>query len=111
MSFFNLDDTPILAASGVTLNTEERATLASSLVCLRDAENFHTVALWGKILGIQKDYLIAQALKGDDLFNKKWFYRYGFTAFLLTIFGFARNKRYRAMAHKRIRRKDLDSSR
>lgn len=75
MSFLNLDDLPLVSLSGTTLNIEERSALASSLVVLKDAESFNTVAFWGKIFGLNKDYLIAQALSDDNLFKRKWFYR------------------------------------
>lgn len=75
MSFLNLDDLSYLSSAGDTLNIEEQTSLRSSLVTLQDAENFASVAFWGKILGVQQDYYIAQAFPTANLFKKKYFYR------------------------------------
>jgi radial spoke head protein 9 len=61
---------------GFTINIEERASINASLVLLRDSEKFERMKLWGKIIGIQKDYWIAEATGADRFKDKKYFYRY-----------------------------------
>ena len=62
--FTNLD---YLGSSGVVLSVEQQATLQSSLVVLRREHKFRRVKLWGIILGINKDYFIAQGVSTDEL--------------------------------------------
>lgn len=50
----------IQQANGFTLNVEERAALQSSLLLLKRNGKFNRLVFWGKILGLQKDYLIVQ---------------------------------------------------
>ncbi|TPX43597.1 hypothetical protein SeLEV6574_g04967 [Synchytrium endobioticum] len=73
MSFLNFDDINYFSLAGFTLNPEERAALSSSLILLRQHERLLSTFLWGKILGIQKDYFVAQGIT-DDLFARKYFY-------------------------------------
>ncbi|TPX30440.1 hypothetical protein SmJEL517_g05994 [Synchytrium microbalum] len=73
MSFLNFDDIHYFSLAGFTLNAEERAALSSSLVLLRQHERLSSTSLWGKVLGIQKDYFVAQGIT-DDLFARKYFY-------------------------------------
>jgi hypothetical protein len=54
-----IDDLPVATLSGQTLTLEERASLRPSLVLLRNAEALDYVSIWGKVLGLQKDYLVA----------------------------------------------------
>lgn len=74
MSFLALDDLPYLSLAGFTLNTEEKAAIASSLEVKQDQEKLDDIWLWGKILGVQRDYLIAQAV-ADNVFARKFYYR------------------------------------
>ncbi len=50
----------IQQANAHTLNVEERAALQSSLFSLKRSGKFVKLLFWGKIFGLQKDYLIAQ---------------------------------------------------
>ncbi|KAI9140145.1 radial spoke head protein 9 [Paraphysoderma sedebokerense] len=67
-----LADLPYFSTAGFTFNVEERSSLSSSLITLKHSQNFDRVFLWGKVLGIQHDYLIA----GCESPNKttKWMY-------------------------------------
>lgn len=47
-------------ANGFTLNVEERAALQSSLPLLKRNGKFTRLVFWGKVFGLQKDYLIVQ---------------------------------------------------
>ncbi|KAJ3308859.1 Radial spoke head protein 9 [Boothiomyces sp. JEL0838] len=62
MSFYSLDSLDLFNPAGVTLNVEERATLRSSLILKQEEEKLSFIALWGKLLGINRDYYISQAL-------------------------------------------------
>ena len=75
MSFASLEDLTYFSLAGFTLNQEEKAVLASSLQVKKDQEKLATISFWGKIQGLQRDYLIAQST-GDSLFDRKYFYRY-----------------------------------
>jgi radial spoke head protein 9 len=74
MSFLDLSDITQFSLVGTTLNVEERSVLATSLKIKADDEKLSNVYLWGKILGIHKDYMIAQA-PHDNPFSRKYFYR------------------------------------
>ncbi|KAI8592249.1 Radial spoke head protein 9 [Geranomyces variabilis] len=74
MSFLCLDDVPYFTLAGFTLNIEERAALASSLQTKKAQEKLDNIWLWGKVLGVQRDYLVAQALSSDDPFSRKFYY-------------------------------------
>jgi hypothetical protein len=44
---------------------------------LKDNEKLDSAHFWGKIFGIQKDYLIAQAtFPNETIFKRKFYYRY-----------------------------------
>ena len=75
MAFYNLDTLDTFNLAGFALNVEEQASLKSSLIIKRDEEKFTEISLWGKLLGIQQDYFIAQAFN-DSAFKRKYFYRY-----------------------------------
>lgn len=75
MAFFNLDTLDTFNLAGFALNVEEQASLKASLIIKRDEEKFTEISLWGKLLGIQQDYFIAQAFN-DSAFKRKYFYRY-----------------------------------
>jgi len=70
---FLMDDLDYLSLGGFTINYEDRAGLNCSLRILKDAEKYENVSLWGRILGVQKDYFIAQCWN-DDIFDRKYFY-------------------------------------
>jgi len=70
---FLMDDIDYLNLGGFTINYEDRAGLNSSLRILKDAEKYENASLWGRILGVQKDYFIAQCWN-DDIFGRKYFY-------------------------------------
>ncbi|KAJ3025413.1 UNVERIFIED_CONTAM: Radial spoke head protein 9 [Siphonaria sp. JEL0065] len=61
--------------AGVTLNAQERAVMTTSLRVKAEAEKLQNLCFWGKILAIQKDYMIAQA-NGANLFDRKFFYSF-----------------------------------
>ena len=75
MAFYNLDIVDNFNLVGFTLNVEEQSSLKASLIIKRDEEKFSDVFLWGKLLGIQQDYFIAQGVH-DSPFDRKYFYRY-----------------------------------
>ena len=52
-------DLSYISQTGMTLNLEERLQLHLALQTLNQRENFEEIKLWGKILGIVKDYFIA----------------------------------------------------
>ncbi|KAJ3412508.1 Radial spoke head protein 9 [Chytridiales sp. JEL 0842] len=81
MSFLDLQDISQFSLVGFTLNVEERSVLSTSLKVKADDERLPNVYLWGKILGIQKDYLIAQA-PHDNPFSRKYFYSTDLTTWL-----------------------------
>lgn len=65
----------IPAATGQCLNPEEHAAVQTSLLLLRSAENLAGgVQLWGKVLGVDKDYLVAEGRGEDLLLERKFFY-------------------------------------
>lgn len=61
------------APSGHTLNVEQRAALQSSLPLLKKNLKLSTVNFWGKVFGIEKDYLIAQGFEPNLFSSKKNF--------------------------------------
>ncbi|KAJ3306678.1 Radial spoke head protein 9 [Kappamyces sp. JEL0829] len=73
MAFYSLDTFDTFNLAGFTLNAEERATLRNSLIIKQDEEKLSNITLWGKLLGIQQDYFIAQGFQ-TDLFKRKYFY-------------------------------------
>ncbi|KAI8616197.1 hypothetical protein BC830DRAFT_1063664 [Chytriomyces sp. MP71] len=66
---------------GLTLNAQERAVMQTSLQVKAEAEKLSYLSFWGKILGIQKDYMIAQA-SGGNLFARKFYYSLDLTNWL-----------------------------
>ncbi|KAJ3182887.1 Radial spoke head protein 9 [Gaertneriomyces sp. JEL0708] len=74
MSYLKLEDISYLSLAGFTLNPEERTALESSLLLKQNEEKLNHVSLWGKILGIQRDYYIAQATNNENVFARKYFY-------------------------------------
>ncbi|PRP72787.1 hypothetical protein PROFUN_07687 [Planoprotostelium fungivorum] len=60
-------------SSGYTLNVEERASLQTSLPILKRNLKFSRVNFWGKVFGINRDYLIAQGFGSDHFGQRKSF--------------------------------------
>lgn len=73
MSFAALEDLNYFSLVGFTLNVEERSVLNSSMATKKAEEKLSNIFLWGKVLGIQRDYYIAQST-GATLFERKYFY-------------------------------------
>ncbi|XP_035000476.2 radial spoke head protein 9 homolog [Hippoglossus stenolepis] len=69
--YFSLE---LVAGSGNTLNVEQRAALQTSLVILQKNYKFQRVMLWGKVLGLKADYLIAQGRGEDEMKDRKNLY-------------------------------------
>ncbi|XP_073349582.1 radial spoke head protein 9 homolog [Pagrus major] len=66
----------LVAGSGQTLNVEQRAALQTSLVILKKNYKFSRVLFWGKILGLNEDYFIAQGRGEDEMQDKKYLYSF-----------------------------------
>lgn len=69
-------DLDLLAFSGIVFSPEQRASLQTSLVILKDQYRFKTIHLWGKILGVSDDYYIIQGRQKDELRDRQFLYRY-----------------------------------
>ncbi|XP_072218703.1 radial spoke head protein 9 homolog [Leuresthes tenuis] len=57
----------LVAGSGNVLTIEQRAALQTSLLILKKNYKFKRVLFWGKILGLKRDYFIAQGRGEDEL--------------------------------------------
>ncbi|KAK9533413.1 hypothetical protein VZT92_008532 [Zoarces viviparus] len=68
------DSLELVAGSGIILSVEQRAALQTSLVLLKKNYKFHRVLFWGKILGIKRDYFIAQGRGENEMQDKKNLY-------------------------------------
>lgn len=73
MAFYSLETVDTFNLAGFTLNVEETSSLKASLIVKKDEEKLEEIALWGKLLGVQQDYFIAQAYD-SELFKRKYFY-------------------------------------
>jgi hypothetical protein len=71
-----VEDIHLASLSGYCFNTEEKTALRQSTTLLKDAEKLGAVQVWGKILGVQKDYIVVQTFNDDFLVGKKYFYRF-----------------------------------
>jgi len=71
---FNLD-LDLLAYSGIVFSPEQRASLQTSLVILKEQYKFKTIHFWGKILGVKDDYFIIQGRHQNELKNRQFLYR------------------------------------
>ena len=69
-------DIDFVGSSGIILSPEQKTTLHTSLIILRNNQKFDRVYFWGKILGIKDDYYVAQGMRGNVLAEKKTFYRF-----------------------------------
>jgi len=67
-------DLDLLAYSGIVFSPEQRASLQTSLIILKEQYKFKTVHLWGKILGISEDYFIIQGRQKDELKDRQFLY-------------------------------------
>jgi hypothetical protein len=67
-----------IALSGNVLSAEEMVNLQSSLVVLKNENQCNRIVFWGKILGIQRDYHIAQGFRESVIGKRITFYRYVF---------------------------------
>uniref|UniRef100_A0A4W3H155 Radial spoke head protein 9 homolog n=1 Tax=Callorhinchus milii TaxID=7868 RepID=A0A4W3H155_CALMI len=63
-----------LSSSGLLLSPEQKAALQTSLELVRKQYRLRSVYLWGKILGLNADYLVAQGVEKDELYNRKTLY-------------------------------------
>jgi radial spoke head protein 9 len=68
-------DLDLLAYSGIVFSPEQRASLLTSLIVLKEQYKFKTIHLWGKILGISEDYFIIQGRQKDELKDRQFLYR------------------------------------
>jgi radial spoke head protein 9 len=64
-----------LGPNGQTLNIEQKAALQTSLPLLKKNSKFDRVIFWGKIVGLQRDYLIAQGFGTSLIGTPKSFCR------------------------------------
>lgn len=67
---------PISAANGVTLSIEERLKLETQLDKLKSDIKSDEMWFWGKIMGVEKDYYVAEAIyyKEHPVFPQKKFF-------------------------------------
>ncbi|KAK3518177.1 hypothetical protein QTP70_033873 [Hemibagrus guttatus] len=66
----------LVCGNGLTLSSEQRAALHTSLIMLKRNYKFHRVLFWGKILGIKNDYFIAQGVGEDEMKDRKCLYSF-----------------------------------
>jgi hypothetical protein len=60
--------------TGHVLTFEERAHLKFSMIEVKLNEDFESIVFWGKLFGIQNDYLIIVATKINQHVEKKYFF-------------------------------------
>lgn len=82
MAFFSdaMDSTlysymELVAGNGCILSVEQRTALQTSLVGLKKNYKFRRVLFWGRILGLEHDYFIAQGRRENEMRDKKNLYR------------------------------------
>lgn len=68
-------DLDLLAYSGIIFSPEQRASLQTSLIMLKEQYKFKSIYLWGKILGIADDYFIIQGRQKNELKGRQFLYR------------------------------------
>ena len=61
-----------LSSSGIVLSREENAALHTSLPLLKAENKFTKVIFLGKVLGVNKDYCIAQGFEDNSLKRKNF---------------------------------------
>merc|ERR1711907_308212 len=49
-----------MAFPGGTLSSEERSAMQASFVLLKESQHFKEIRFWGKVRGVQRDYLVCQ---------------------------------------------------
>merc|ERR1711988_1419195 len=49
-----------MAFPGGTLSSEEKAAMQASFVLLKESQHFKEIRFWGKVRGVQRDYLLCQ---------------------------------------------------
>ncbi|KAJ3107522.1 Radial spoke head protein 9 [Phlyctochytrium planicorne] len=82
MSFLDIQDMNHFTLAGFVLNTEERTVLATSLRLKAQSEKLSGgIYLWGKIVGINRDYYVAQS-PIDNPFSRKFYYSVDMTTWL-----------------------------
>ncbi|EPZ32972.1 hypothetical protein ROZALSC1DRAFT_28497 [Rozella allomycis CSF55] len=69
----DINDLGNLANVGFTLTPEELTAVSSSLTLLQTSQGYSGVRLWGKVLGIQRDYYVAFC-NGKDIVSDKNFF-------------------------------------
>ena len=69
-------DLDLLAFSGIVLSPEQRASLQTALVILKEQYKFQSIHFWGKIHGISDDYFIVQGRQKNELADRQFLYRY-----------------------------------
>ncbi|XP_061603040.1 radial spoke head protein 9 homolog [Cololabis saira] len=67
-------DLDLVAGNGCILTVEQRAALQVSLVTLKKTYKFTRVLFWGKILGLEHDYFIAQGRGEHEMKDRKNLY-------------------------------------
>lgn len=68
-------DLDLLAFSGIVFSPEQRASLQTSLVILKEQYKFKSIHLWGKILGTTDDYFIVQGRQKNEIIGQQFLYR------------------------------------
>jgi len=61
---------------GQSLNVAERTATSGALMKVQLADNYASVSFWGKIQGVEKDYLLAQTWAFGEQIQKTFYYRY-----------------------------------
>lgn len=67
----------LASGSGQGLSPDRRASLLTSLTLVKRDYRYDRVLFWGRILGLNADYYIAQGLSEDQLAPRKTLYRWG----------------------------------
>ncbi len=68
-------DLDLLAYSGIVFSPEQRASLETSFIILKEQYKFKTIHFWGKILCITNDYFIIQGRQKNELQDRQFLYR------------------------------------
>lgn len=71
-------DLDLLAYSGIVLTSEQRVSLETSFLILKEQYKFQTIYFWGKILGATDDYYIIQGRHNNELKDRQFLHRYIF---------------------------------
>ncbi|KAM4712786.1 radial spoke head protein 9 homolog [Anableps anableps] len=78
--YYSLD---FVASSGRVLNVEQKAALQTSLLIVKKNYKFQRVMFWGKILGIKRDYFIAQGRGENEIKDRTYLYSFDCMDWLL----------------------------